>query len=177
MGFSKMEETSSTVADRFEVEAFTRKVIGVSIPYAHVKVRPLEGYPYEMMAMNTSLPLPARASSRSSLRNLNSVSRPTNASCGVRPSGHPYASSLRLCMPEVSKRIIRAKRFGGTVPFARPMAGMGGFRLVLGPNQRAVENPTGPPCRRSIGLWGLSGYSLPRGLKMLPILYQDRLCC
>ncbi len=55
MGFSRMEETSITVQDRFEVEASTRNVIGVSIPYAHVKVRPLEGYPYAMIGTSAKL--------------------------------------------------------------------------------------------------------------------------
>ncbi len=55
MGFSRMDETAITVQDRFEVEASTRNVIGVSIPYAHVKVKPLEGYPYSMLSTSAKL--------------------------------------------------------------------------------------------------------------------------
>jgi V/A-type H+-transporting ATPase subunit D len=50
-----MEETSISVQDRFEVEASTRNVIGVSIPYAQVKVLPLEGYPYSMIGTSAKL--------------------------------------------------------------------------------------------------------------------------
>jgi len=55
MGFGRMEETSISVQDRFEVEASTRNVIGVSIPYAQVKVLPLEGYPYSMIGTSAKL--------------------------------------------------------------------------------------------------------------------------
>ncbi len=54
MGFGRMEETAISVQDRFEVEASTRNVIGVSIPYAQVKVLPLEGYPYSMIVAELS---------------------------------------------------------------------------------------------------------------------------
>lgn len=55
MGFGRMEETAISVQDRFEVEASTRNVIGVSIPYAQVKVIPLEGYPYSMIGTSAKL--------------------------------------------------------------------------------------------------------------------------
>ena len=55
MGFGRMEETSISVQDRFEVEASTRNVIGVSIPYAQVKVLPLEGYSYSMIGTSAKL--------------------------------------------------------------------------------------------------------------------------
>jgi len=55
MGFGRMEETAISVQDRFEVEASTRNVIGVSIPYAQVKVLPLEGYPYSMIGTSAKL--------------------------------------------------------------------------------------------------------------------------
>ncbi len=55
MGFARMEETAITVQDRFEVEASTRNVIGVSIPYAQVRVKPLEGYPYSMIGTSAKL--------------------------------------------------------------------------------------------------------------------------
>jgi V/A-type H+-transporting ATPase subunit D len=50
-----MEETALTVQDRFEVDASTRNVIGVSIPYAQVRVKPLEGYPYSMIGTSAKL--------------------------------------------------------------------------------------------------------------------------
>lgn len=55
MGATRLEETSLTVQDRFEVDASTRNVIGVSIPYVQVKVKPLEGYPYSMIGTSAKL--------------------------------------------------------------------------------------------------------------------------
>ncbi|SRR5712692_2047929 len=55
MGSGRLEETSLTVQDRFEVDASTRNVIGVSIPHAQVKVKPLEGYPYSMIGTSAKL--------------------------------------------------------------------------------------------------------------------------
>lgn len=55
MGFARMEEAALTAQDRFEVEASTRNVIGVSIPYAQVKIKPLEGYPYPMIGTSAKL--------------------------------------------------------------------------------------------------------------------------
>ena len=55
MGFERLSEASLTVQDRFDVEASTRNVIGVSIPHASVKVRPLEGYPYSMLGTSAKL--------------------------------------------------------------------------------------------------------------------------
>src|SRR2546428_12998180 len=55
MGFERLTEASLTVQDRFDVEASTRNVIGVSIPHASVKVRPLEGYPYRRLGTSSKL--------------------------------------------------------------------------------------------------------------------------
>ena len=55
MGATRLEETSLTAQDRFEVAASTRNVIGVSIPDVEVQVRPLEGYPYSMIGTSAKL--------------------------------------------------------------------------------------------------------------------------
>jgi V/A-type H+/Na+-transporting ATPase subunit D len=55
MGATRLEETSLTAQDRFDVDALTRNVIGVSIPDVEVKVRPLEGYPYSMIGTSAKL--------------------------------------------------------------------------------------------------------------------------
>src|SRR5881398_1390715 len=55
MGATRLEETSLTAQDRFDVDATTRNVIGVSIPDVEVKVRPLEGYPYSMIGSSAKL--------------------------------------------------------------------------------------------------------------------------
>jgi V/A-type H+-transporting ATPase subunit D len=55
MGSSQLEETSLTAQDRFDVDASTRNVIGVSIPDVEVRLRPLEGYPYSMIGTSAKL--------------------------------------------------------------------------------------------------------------------------
>ena len=55
MGSTRMEETSLTTQDRFEVDASTRNVIGVSIPHVQVKINPLQGYPYSMIGTSAKL--------------------------------------------------------------------------------------------------------------------------
>jgi len=55
MGFTRVEETSLTVQDRFDVDASTRNVIGVSIPYVSVKLKALEGFPYSMIGSSAKL--------------------------------------------------------------------------------------------------------------------------
>ena len=55
MGSIPLEETSLTTQDRFEVDATTRNVIGVSIPHVQVEVKSLEGYPYSMIGTSSKL--------------------------------------------------------------------------------------------------------------------------
>src|SRR5213592_544213 len=55
MGSTRLEETSLTAQDRFDVDASTRNVIGVSIPDVEVQLRPLEGYPYSMIGTSAKL--------------------------------------------------------------------------------------------------------------------------
>ena len=55
MGATRLEETSLTAQERFEVDASTRNVIGVSIPDVEVHVKPLEGYPYSMIGTSAKL--------------------------------------------------------------------------------------------------------------------------
>src|SRR3989442_13845355 len=55
MGLKRVEEKSLTVQDRFDVDASTRNVIGVSIPYVSVKLKPLEGFPYSMIGSSAKL--------------------------------------------------------------------------------------------------------------------------
>src|SRR3989442_10925579 len=55
MGSTRLEETSLTAQDRFDVDASTRNVIGVSIPDVEVQLRPFEGYPYSMIGTSAKL--------------------------------------------------------------------------------------------------------------------------
>ena len=48
MGYMKLEQTSIGVDDRFTIETKTRNVIGVTIPYIQVNVKPLTGFPYNV---------------------------------------------------------------------------------------------------------------------------------
>ena len=55
MGYSKLEELSYGVEDRFDVVAKTRSVIGVSIPSVQVEVKPLASYPYSVIDTSARL--------------------------------------------------------------------------------------------------------------------------
>jgi len=48
MGYLKLEQTSVGVEDRFSIESKARNIIGVTIPYIQVNVKPLTGFPYNI---------------------------------------------------------------------------------------------------------------------------------
>jgi V/A-type H+-transporting ATPase subunit D len=48
MGSVKLEQSSVGVEDRFTIESKSRNVIGVTIPYIQVQVRPLTAFPYSV---------------------------------------------------------------------------------------------------------------------------------
>ena len=48
IGYMKLEQTSIGVEDRFTIESKTRNVIGVTIPYIQVNIKPLTGFPYNV---------------------------------------------------------------------------------------------------------------------------------
>ena len=48
MGYMKLEQTSVGVEDRFTIDPKSRNVIGVTVPYLQVGVRPLDGFPYNV---------------------------------------------------------------------------------------------------------------------------------
>jgi len=48
MGYMKLEQSSIGVEDRFSIELKSRNIIGVTIPYIQVSVKPLEGFPYNI---------------------------------------------------------------------------------------------------------------------------------
>ncbi len=55
MGYTKLEQTSVGVEDRFTIETKTRNVIGVTIPYIQVNVKPLSGFPYNVYDTSITL--------------------------------------------------------------------------------------------------------------------------
>jgi len=48
MGYMRLEQASVGVDDRFSIDTKTRNVIGVTIPYAQVNVKPLTAFPYSV---------------------------------------------------------------------------------------------------------------------------------
>ncbi|OFX16594.1 hypothetical protein A3K71_06365 [archaeon RBG_16_50_20] len=48
MGYMKLEQTSVGVEDRFTIESKSRNIIGVTIPYIQVNLKPLTGFPYNI---------------------------------------------------------------------------------------------------------------------------------
>jgi len=55
MGYSRLEELSYGVVDRFDVIAKTRSIIGVAIPNLQVEVKPLSSYPYSIIDTSARL--------------------------------------------------------------------------------------------------------------------------
>lgn len=55
IGYTKLEQTSVGVEDRFTIETKTRNVIGVTIPYIQVNVKPLNGFPYDVYDTSITL--------------------------------------------------------------------------------------------------------------------------
>jgi len=47
-GYVRLEQTSIGVEDRFTIETKTRNVIGVTIPYIQVTLKPLSSFPYNV---------------------------------------------------------------------------------------------------------------------------------
>lgn len=55
MGYTKLEQTSVGVEDRFTIETKTRNIIGVTIPYIQVNLKQLSGFPYNVYDTSITL--------------------------------------------------------------------------------------------------------------------------
>jgi len=55
LGFTKLEETSLGVDDRFLLDTSSRNVIGVAIPFLQINVEAIEGAPYNMLETSARL--------------------------------------------------------------------------------------------------------------------------
>jgi V/A-type H+-transporting ATPase subunit D len=55
MGYMKLEQASVGVDDRFSIDTKTRNVIGVTIPYVRVNVKPLTAFPYSVYDTSITL--------------------------------------------------------------------------------------------------------------------------
>ena len=47
LGYLKLEQTAVGVEDRFTIESKSRNIIGVTIPYIQVNLKPLTAFPYD----------------------------------------------------------------------------------------------------------------------------------
>jgi len=47
LGYMKLEQTAVGVEDRFTIETKSRNIIGVTIPYIQVNLKPLTAFPYD----------------------------------------------------------------------------------------------------------------------------------
>jgi len=54
-GLTRLEQFSIGAQDRFDLDATTRNVIGVALPYVQVKVAPLKSAPYNLLASSAKL--------------------------------------------------------------------------------------------------------------------------
>lgn len=54
-GLTKLEQVSVGVEDRFNLDATTRNVIGVTLPQVEMKVSPLKSAPYNLLATSPKL--------------------------------------------------------------------------------------------------------------------------
>ncbi len=48
LGYMKLEQTSVGIEDRFSIKSKSRNVIGVTIPYIQVEMKPLTAFPYNI---------------------------------------------------------------------------------------------------------------------------------
>jgi V/A-type H+-transporting ATPase subunit D len=55
LGFRKLEQVSVGLDDRFTIDAKSRNVIGVSLPYVQVNVKAVEGRPYNLLETSAKL--------------------------------------------------------------------------------------------------------------------------
>jgi len=55
LGFTKLEETSLGVDDRFSLDTKSRNVIGVAIPFVQINVKAINGVPYNMLETSAKL--------------------------------------------------------------------------------------------------------------------------
>jgi len=55
LGFTKLEETSLGVDDRFSLDTKSRNVIGIAIPFVQINVKAINGVPYNMLETSAKL--------------------------------------------------------------------------------------------------------------------------
>jgi len=55
LGFTKLEEASLGVDDRFLLDTKSRNVIGVAIPFVQINVEAIDGFPYNMLETSAKL--------------------------------------------------------------------------------------------------------------------------
>ena len=91
MGYMKLEQTSVGVDDRFTIDSKSRNVIGVTIPYIQVNVKPLTGFPYS--AYDTSIRLDEATLKMADA--IKAIAELSSAEAAVRKLAEAIASTKR----------------------------------------------------------------------------------
>ncbi len=91
MGYTKLEQTSVGVEDRFTIETKTRNVIGVTIPYIQVNVKLLSGFPYNVY--DTSITLDEATLRMADA--IKAIAELSSAEAAVRKLGEAIAATKR----------------------------------------------------------------------------------
>jgi V/A-type H+-transporting ATPase subunit D len=91
IGYMKLEQTSVGVEDRFSIETKARNVIGVTIPYIQVNVKPLSSFPYN--AYDTSIRLDEATLKMADA--IKAIAELSSAEAAVRKLAEAIASTKR----------------------------------------------------------------------------------
>jgi len=91
IGYMKLEQTSVGVEDRFSIETKARNVIGVTIPYIQVNVKPLSSFPYN--AYDTSIRLDEATLKMAEA--IKAIAELSSAEAAVRKLAEAIASTKR----------------------------------------------------------------------------------
>ena len=90
-GLTRLEQFSTGAQDRFDLDATTRNVIGVALPYVKVKVEPLKSAPYNMLASSAKLDEATVKMAEA----LKAISELSSAEAAIRKLAEAIASTKR----------------------------------------------------------------------------------
>ena len=91
IGSVRLEQTSVGVEDRFTIETKTRNVIGVTIPYIQVNLKPLSAFPYD--PYDTSIKLDEATLKMAEA--IKAIAEPSSAEAAVKKLAEAIASTKR----------------------------------------------------------------------------------
>jgi V/A-type H+-transporting ATPase subunit D len=90
-GLTRLEQFSVGVEDRYDLDARTRNVIGVTLPEMRMKVSPLKTVPYNMLATSAKLDEAAKKMTEA----LTAISQLASAEAATRKLAQAIASTKR----------------------------------------------------------------------------------